>query len=354
MTAVTAAGLGETLSSAGPFTVFAPSNDAFAAVDPTVLAALLQPANKEHLVSVLKHHVVSGSVKSSALTNGQEVQTLDGKVTVGVTDAGVTVGGAKVIGADVMASNGVVHVIDAVLIPASVGTWAGTLSPPCPDNMINPMSCECGTETSNNNNGCPVTSCRSNCKQIEAAANVVTASLEVAGVKESDLVADKSMQTGIIKGFSTATGVGVSQIAITQIGTTKLNTRRLQDKLAIKFAITSDSPEGAKKLQAMVQSTSAADISNGIKAAGIAGVTATSSPTATVAESVTPVIAVTVTSSGLSDGEKAGIAIGVILGVVALGAAMFLCKPASPSKNEYQNKPVQASQTESSLSGYGQ
>merc|ERR1711865_1339701 len=225
---------------------------------------------------------------------------------------------------------------------------------PCPDNMINPMSCECGTETSNNNNGCPVTKCRSNCKQIEAAANVVTASLEVAGVKESDLVADKSMQTGIIKGFSTATGVGVSQIAITQIGTTKLNTRRLQDKLAIKFAITSDSPEDAKKLQAMVQSTSAADISNGIKAAGIAGVTATSSPTATVAESVTPVIAVTVTSSGLSDGEKAGIAIGVILGVVALGAAMFLCKPASPSKNEYQNKPVQASQTESSLSGYGQ
>jgi uncharacterized surface protein with fasciclin (FAS1) repeats len=116
--AVTAAGLGETLSGAGPFTVFAPTNAAFSALPAGTLDDLLKPENKEKLASILTYHVVSGNVMSSALTDGQKVATVNGQeITIGVKEGKVTVNGANVTAADLSAGNGVVHVIDAVILP---------------------------------------------------------------------------------------------------------------------------------------------------------------------------------------------------------------------------------------------
>ncbi len=123
--AVTAAGLGETLSGAGPFTVFAPTNEAFAALPAGTVESLLEPANKDKLSSILTYHVVSGKVLAADLKDGQKVKTVQGEeLTVGVSDDGVTVTDAsgqtyKVLVADVEASNGVIHGIDGVLIPTT-------------------------------------------------------------------------------------------------------------------------------------------------------------------------------------------------------------------------------------------
>jgi len=117
-TALKAAGLVDTLNAAGPYTVFAPTNEAFAALPKASLAYLLEPSNIDSLQQLLKYHVVSGSVKSTALTNGESVKTLEGKAVVAsVSAAGIKINGATVTTADVLASNGVVHVIDAVLMP---------------------------------------------------------------------------------------------------------------------------------------------------------------------------------------------------------------------------------------------
>lgn len=115
VTAVKAAGLAETLGG-GEFTVFAPTNKAFEAVDKKALEGLMK--DKEKLATVLKAHVVKGSVMSSALKDGQEVETLDGsKFKVTIKDKEVMIGGAKVSKADIKAKNGVIHVIDGVLMP---------------------------------------------------------------------------------------------------------------------------------------------------------------------------------------------------------------------------------------------
>jgi len=125
--AVTAAELAETLSGDGPFTVFAPTNDAFAALPEGTLDELLLPENQETLAAVLTYHVVGAEVMSSDLTDGQEVETVQGEtLTVGVSDAGVTITDAggntvNVVLADVDASNGVIHAIDGVLLPAAAG-----------------------------------------------------------------------------------------------------------------------------------------------------------------------------------------------------------------------------------------
>ena len=117
--AVGAAGLGETLSGEGPFTVFAPTDEAFAALPAGVLDALLLPENKDVLTKILTYHVVPGQVLAADVTDG-DVATVEGQnVTLSTAD-GVTVNGAKVIQADVMASNGVIHVIDAVILPPDV------------------------------------------------------------------------------------------------------------------------------------------------------------------------------------------------------------------------------------------
>ena len=116
--AVKAAGLVETLQSAGPFTVFAPTNEAFAALPKGTLESLLKPENKAKLVSILTYHVVGAKVMSTDLSNGQKAKTVQGesiKVTIG--DGGVMINDAKVVAADVAASNGVVHVIDKVILP---------------------------------------------------------------------------------------------------------------------------------------------------------------------------------------------------------------------------------------------
>lgn len=114
--AVEAAGMVEALSGDGPLTVFAPTDEAFAALPDGVLDSLLE--DPEELAAVLSYHVVAGAVPSSAIEDGARVDSLLGPwLVMGVSDDGVTVGDASVAGADVMASNGVVHVIDRVLIP---------------------------------------------------------------------------------------------------------------------------------------------------------------------------------------------------------------------------------------------
>ena len=121
--AIKAAELGETLSGMGPFTVFAPTDAAFAALPAGVLDALLLPENKEVLVKILTYHVVPASVLAADVTDG-DVATVEGQTVKLSTADGVTVNGAKVVTADVVASNGVIHAIDAVLVPADVDVAA--------------------------------------------------------------------------------------------------------------------------------------------------------------------------------------------------------------------------------------
>ena len=118
VTAVKAAGLVETLKSKGPFTVFAPTNDAFAALPKGTVENLLKPENKNKLAAILKHHVVSGKVMASDVSGKKFPQaTVNGtKINIDGT-SGVTVSGAKVISADLVTTNGVIHVIDKVLLP---------------------------------------------------------------------------------------------------------------------------------------------------------------------------------------------------------------------------------------------
>jgi uncharacterized surface protein with fasciclin (FAS1) repeats len=114
--AVQAANLGETLSSEGPYTVFAPTDEAFNQLPDGALDFLLQPENQDLLAEVLTYHVVSGSVMSGDLSSGG-VDTLNGGIAVGVSDNGVVINNASVVTADIEASNGVIHVINRVLIP---------------------------------------------------------------------------------------------------------------------------------------------------------------------------------------------------------------------------------------------
>jgi uncharacterized surface protein with fasciclin (FAS1) repeats len=117
--AVKAAGLAETLSGEGPFTVFAPTDEAFAALPEGTVESLLKPENKDQLVSILTYHVVPAKVKAKDVKSG-EAPTVNGQsVTIKVSEGGVTVDGANVVKTDVMASNGVIHVIDKVILPKS-------------------------------------------------------------------------------------------------------------------------------------------------------------------------------------------------------------------------------------------
>jgi uncharacterized surface protein with fasciclin (FAS1) repeats len=115
--AVKAAGLTEELSGKGPYTVFAPTDAAFAALPKGTVEMLLKPENKEVLKKVLTYHVVAGAVDSGTLKSGQ-VKTVEGSsVKVRVSGSDVTVNDAKVTSPDIKATNGVIHVIDKVIIP---------------------------------------------------------------------------------------------------------------------------------------------------------------------------------------------------------------------------------------------
>ena len=117
--AVTAAGLVETLQGAGPFTVFAPNDAAFAALPAGLLDKLLLPENLAVLTSILTYHVVSGKIMSAEVMAGDAPSVEGSTIALGTTD-GVQVNDATVIAADVEASNGVIHVIDKVLVPPTV------------------------------------------------------------------------------------------------------------------------------------------------------------------------------------------------------------------------------------------
>jgi uncharacterized surface protein with fasciclin (FAS1) repeats len=113
--AVQAAGLVDTLKGEGPFTVFAPTDEAFAALPEGTVEALL--ADPEALAAILTYHVVAGKVMSTDLSDGMMAATVNGAdITIG-TMGGVSVNGANVLTADIEASNGVIHVIDAVILP---------------------------------------------------------------------------------------------------------------------------------------------------------------------------------------------------------------------------------------------
>jgi len=115
--AVKAAGLAEALSGEGPFTVFAPTNAAFEKLPDGTVATLLKPENKDKLAAILKYHVVAGKVMAADVKPG-EVETLNGdKFTVAVKDGKVMVDEATVVKTDIVGSNGVIHVIDSVILP---------------------------------------------------------------------------------------------------------------------------------------------------------------------------------------------------------------------------------------------
>jgi len=116
--AVQAAELVEALKGTGPLTVFAPTDEAFAALPEGTVESLLKPENKEQLQAVLLYHVVSGKIMAADIGSGAQPATLQGaKIDVVGSSSGVTVNGANVVSADVVTSNGVIHVIDAVILP---------------------------------------------------------------------------------------------------------------------------------------------------------------------------------------------------------------------------------------------
>ncbi|SHG79965.1 fasciclin domain-containing protein [Cognatishimia maritima] len=117
--AVQAAGLVETLKGDGPFTVFAPTDEAFAALPEGTVENLLKPENKDQLIAILTYHVVPGKVMSTDLSDDMKAATVQGgEITIDL-DNGVMINDASVAAADIVASNGVIHVIDKVILPDS-------------------------------------------------------------------------------------------------------------------------------------------------------------------------------------------------------------------------------------------
>jgi uncharacterized surface protein with fasciclin (FAS1) repeats len=116
--ALNAAGLVETLKGPGPFTVFAPTDAAFAKLPAGTVENLLKPENKEQLIAILTYHVVPGSVMAADVVKLDEAKTVNGKMLhVKAGDSGVMINDAKVTATDIGASNGVIHVIDSVVLP---------------------------------------------------------------------------------------------------------------------------------------------------------------------------------------------------------------------------------------------
>lgn len=117
LAAVEAAGLSDTLKGEGPFTVFAPTDSAFAALPEGTVGTLLKPENREQLTGILTYHVVPGKVMSGDLTDGMKAKTVQGAEVTITLEGGAKVNGANVTTADIETSNGVIHVIDQVIMP---------------------------------------------------------------------------------------------------------------------------------------------------------------------------------------------------------------------------------------------
>lgn len=116
--ALTAAGLVDTLKSDGPFTVFAPTDAAFAKLPAGTVDMLLKPENKDKLIDILTYHVVAGEVKAADVVKLTSATTVEGQnVKIAASESGVMVNNARVVSTDIMASNGVIHVVDTVLLP---------------------------------------------------------------------------------------------------------------------------------------------------------------------------------------------------------------------------------------------
>jgi uncharacterized surface protein with fasciclin (FAS1) repeats len=131
---VVAADLTDTLSGAGPYTVFAPTNDAFEKLGTATLEKLLKPENKPELVKILTYHVASGSVKSTDLTDGEKITTVEGDdVEAHIRGSEVFINDALVEKADNEASNGIVHIVGSVLLPPAP---APTPAPPASKNIV--------------------------------------------------------------------------------------------------------------------------------------------------------------------------------------------------------------------------
>ena len=120
--ALGAAGLIETLKGDGPFTVFAPTDEAFSKIPSATLSDLLQPENKAKLTAILTYHVVSGKVSADEVTDLGSATSLQGQTLKISTKDGLKINDAKVVMADVQATNGVIHIIDAVLIPSAAAS----------------------------------------------------------------------------------------------------------------------------------------------------------------------------------------------------------------------------------------
>ena len=119
LAAATAADLADDLKGEGPFTVFAPTDEAFAALPEGTVENLLKPENKDQLISILSYHVVPGKVMSTDLTDDMTAETLQGGELTIDLDNGVMINDASVTTADIETSNGVIHVIDKVILPSS-------------------------------------------------------------------------------------------------------------------------------------------------------------------------------------------------------------------------------------------
>ncbi|MGB3789259.1 MAG: fasciclin domain-containing protein [Phormidesmis sp.] len=153
--AVEAAGLEGALSSEGPYTVFAPTDEAFAALPPGTLEELLLPENKGVLTQVLAYHVVPGTITSDQIETGTVASVEEEELALVSDGTGVTVNGANVVGADMLTSNGVIHAIDAVLLPPSLAAGeapsedvpAEAMPEKMPEAMPEAMPEEMPTET---------------------------------------------------------------------------------------------------------------------------------------------------------------------------------------------------------------
>lgn len=155
VTAVKAAGLVDTLKGEGPFTVFAPTDDAFAAVPKEILNDLLKPENKASLQAVLTYHVLAGKVLAGDVLNVGEATTVQGEK----APIGLTIGGANIVATDIVCTNGVIHVIDKVILPPSIQAKLKSAAAPMPgigpQGMIeNAIAQGCDIYNSGNHCGC--------------------------------------------------------------------------------------------------------------------------------------------------------------------------------------------------------